>query len=441
MEIKSASMMETKSISPYVFSQISSQLAGYGGNYLSPGQAYWLWQTSDTVGSAVDLISWAFEQLNPILKDTKTGEYVSDHPFIELINNPGFKMGSDQFQYELMSSFLIAGETYPILEGNVNFEPTGMYSIKANDTSLEEGRDGWLFQITTSTNNVEEVYTREEIPKRRTWVYQKRDKLKETKQILNQSRRNDIRGQSVLERVYYQALSKYYGNIHNTGMLKNGSRPSGMFSPKQGLSQENYEAFRTEGRATLEGPGNTGRTIFSPGPVEYTNFILNPRDMDFIKLIENNRTEIYAQYGIPLPLVSSDTMTMNNYENAVYAFYDMALMPKALFLYKQLGKFALPRYKDGERFELSVNEKEIPALKERLFKKVKLMRETYAFMENEMRTEAGYEGFEGGDINYKPSNLIQSGEEDDYTLDNIRRNENERLDELEIEEPENVDKE
>lgn len=423
MEIKNIVKHEIKSVSPYVFSQIGGQLFGYGGNYLSPGQAYWLWQVSDTIGNACDLISWAFEQLEPVLLDKKTGEYVSDHPLIELINNPGFKMTSDRFQFELMTSFLVAGECYPILEGNVKFEPFGLYTLGANNTSLIEGSDGWLYQIIINQNGIKDIYTREEIPKRQIWVYQNQTKLKETVQILNKSKINAVRAQSVLERVYYQALTKYYGNIHNSAMLKNAGRPSGILSPKEHIqNQKNFEAYKSEVRNTIEGPSNAGKLITPPMPIEYQNLILNPRDMDFVKLIENSRQEIYSQYQIPLPLVTAATMTMNNYSNAVYAFYDMSVMPRAKFIYKQLGKFALPRYKDGDRFELVINEKEIPALKERLFNIVKTMRETYAFTENELRTVPGYEatGDEGDQI-WKPSSLLQSGETDEYTLDNIVR--------------------
>jgi HK97 family phage portal protein len=427
MEIKNNTMMETKSVSPYVFSQIGGQLFGYGGNYLSPPQAYWLWQVSDTIGNACDLISWAFEQLDPILLDKKTDEYVKDHPLIELINNPGFKMSSDQFQFQFMTSYLVSGETYPVLEGNVNYEPFGLYLIPSNYTSLIEGRDGWLGSIVVNADYDQDEYTREEIPKRKIWVYQNQTKLKETIQILNQTRRHDIRGQSVLERVYYQALQKYYGNIHNTSILKNGDRPGGLWSPAEELSQDNYEAFKNEVSTKFSGPGNAGRNVVAPAPVKYENFLLNPRDMDFINIIENSRIEIYSQYQIPLPLVTTKTMTMNNYENAINAFYDMSVLPRSKFLYKQFGKFALPRYKDGERFELVINEKEIPALKDRLYERVKKMRDTYAFKENEMRNEAGYESLDDeGEQIWKPSSLLPSGELGDNDLDAIQQRENEK---------------
>ncbi len=428
MEMKHLSSFETKSTSPYVVSQLSNGLFGYTGNYLSPAQAYWLWQISDAVGSACDLIAWAFEQLEPVILDKKSGEYIIDHPFLELLNNPGFRMSSDRFQFELITSYLATGECYPILVGNTKYEPLEMYTIGANNMSLVEGADGYLEYIQSTGNQDNETYKRRQIPKRKTWVYQTENNLKETKQILNKSRRQGIRGQSVLERIYYQALTKYHGNVHNNSLLQNASRPGGIIAPSERLNQDLYEKFTTEVRTRLDGPANSGRTIVAPSPVSYTNLLLNPRDMDFLKLIENSRIEIYNQYQIPLPLVVTETMTLSNYEKAVSAFYDLSVLPRAKFLYKELGKFVLPRYKNSENLELVINEKEIPALKERLFDRAKTMRGSYIFTENEMRSEVGYESLgEEGDVVWKPTTLIPV-EDDEFTLDNIRIQENDRLD-------------
>lgn len=421
MEIKSGSSitLETKSDSAYVDYILSGQ-TGVGA-YLSPSYAYWLWGNSDTIGDACDRIAWAFQQITPALRDKNTGEYIvseNEHPLLKLLNNPGFRMSGDRFRYELMTSLLISGETYPIVDGNVNFEPSSLYTIGANKTSLLEGGDGWLQSIQFTKTSNTKIYDRQSIPKRNMWVYQTYDKLSETIQILTQNEKDGVRGQSPLQRVYYQAITKYYGNVHNATLMQNGSRPSGLWSPKgEPMTSTNYENLKNEIRANMIGISNSGKNLISPVPVEYKNLLLNPRDMDFIKLIENSRTEIYTQYQIPLPLVLSSTMTMSNYQNSISAFYDMSVLPRARFLYNQLGRFLLPRYKDGNRFELVIDEKEIPALKDRLFERAKKMRDVYVYSENEIRSATGYESLEEGDVIYKPATLIPV-EDDDYTLDN-----------------------
>lgn len=427
---------------PFVEYILGSSLGS--GVSLSPSTAFWLWQVSDTIGSACDKISWAFELVDPVLKDKKTGEFLTrpdDHPFLGLLANPGFKQDSSQFKFELMTSFLVAGESFPVLDGNVNYEPIQMYNVPADKANLVPDVNNDLYSIRFTDDSTQRSFQRQMIPKRKIYVYQTSDKLSETIRVMIKKRRTGVQAQSVLDRVYYQALTKYYGNMHNSGLVKNGSRPSGMFSPDGPLNQDQYEAWKNEIREQLSGPQNAGKPLVPPRPMDYKELGLNPKDMDFVKLIEQSRNEIYNIYDIPLPLVSERTMTMSNFENSMIAFFDNAVLPRAKFVFKRLGEFALPRYKDGDRFELTYDEKSIPAMQARLLDRGKKMREIYSFAEDEIRTVVGYEslGPEGKFI-YKPATLMPSGEDDDYTSDN-RRIGNDDMEDDDIEEIEDEENE
>lgn len=406
--------------SPYVESQLRGSSAGY---FLSSSEAYWLHEKSDTVFDAVDRISTAFEQIVPILIDKKTGEVITQHPLLDLIENPGFTTSGDRFKYEMMTAYALTGACYPVVNGNVKYEPAGMYSVRGNHVNLVEASDGFIGKVAYTENFNNFDYDREVVPGRKQWVYQHKSKLSETQVIMKQQRKDGVYPLSPLETVYYQAVTKYYGNVHNSGIMKNASRPGGMFSPSGGnLTQQQYEAFKQEVRNNYNGPGNAGRMVISPAPVEYKDFILKPRDMDFLELIENSRNEIYSIYHIPLPLVSSKTMTMSNYAKSVEAFYDMAVIPPTKSVLKQLGYFLLPRYKDGDRYVLSINEKELDALKVRMYERAKDMRAIASYSEDEIRAETGYEslGEDDGSTVWKPSTLIASGEDDDYTDDILK---------------------
>lgn len=408
-------------LSPFV----QNQLAGYDqfGFWLSDTLAFWLWEKSDTVGHAVDKISWAFQSITPALRDKHTGEIInrsSDHPFLELLSSPGFLMDSAQLKYALMTSFLVTGNCFPILQGNVNYEPIGIHTLSANKANLQPDGNNFLYTINFTQNEDPQLYRRQMIPKRKTAVFQAENMLSETIQLLIKKRRWGIQAQSPLERIYYQTITKYYGHIHNAGIMKNASRPGGMFSPGDGpMSQTQYESFQQEIETKFSGPSNAGRNIVAPRPVKYENLLLNTRDMDFINLIENSKDSIYNMYDIPLAMVSKETMTNANFTESQTAFYDQAVLPRATFLLKRLGDFALPRYKDGDRYELIVDEKQLPALKARMFDRAESMRNVGAFSDNEIRTEAGYESLGAdGDIVYKPANLVSGEQDDDYTLDN-----------------------
>ena len=52
--------------------------------------------------------------------------------------------------------------------------------------------------------------------------------------------------------------------------------------------------------------GFKGAHIPSPPPANYQDFMINPKDMDFVKMIESSRNDIYNAYHIPLPLVTTE---------------------------------------------------------------------------------------------------------------------------------------
>ena len=66
---------------------------------------------------------------------------------------------------------------------------------------------------------------------------------------------------------------------------------------------------------------------------------------------------------------------------------------------------------------MSVDERDISALKERMMERAKTMAETFVFSDDEIRTEAGRESREGGSAIYKPATYTPTGE-DSYTDDN-----------------------
>ena len=413
---------ESKSsgFSPFV----QQQLFGGGGfSALSPSFAMWLYENSDTVGDAIDRIAWAFQSITPVLKNTKTGEILSkptDHPFLELLNNPGYFQNKRSLMYELMVSFCASGGAYPVAKGNVKYEPVSLESISANKASLIPDVNNRLFQIMFTNNEDNNIYKRQMIPKRKTAVYQAENKLSETYQIVIKKKKTGVYPFSPLERIVHQAMTKYYGTTHNENLLKKGSRPGGMWSPdnKEPMSQANYEAFKNEVRG-MSGSQNAGKDIIAPVPIKYENFLITARDMDFIKLLEASKEDIYSQYQIPLPMVIKGNMTMSNYTEAQTAFLDLAVLPRATFLLESLGNFLLPRYKDGDQYILTYDEKSLTALRSRMLKEAESMMKIRANSKNEIRTTLGYESIGAeGDIIYEVANMLPVGD-DDYTADNI----------------------
>lgn len=415
---KADNQMNLKSDSFGGFSNyVLSQLSGCMGNgYFSNSEAFWMFEKSAVVKDAIERLAIPFSDIAPALQDRKTGEYLTkpdDHPLLKKLSEPSFNFDSTKLKYSLMVSYLISGAAYPVATGNINFEPSQIESIMANKVTLQPGRIDELQKIQFTATN-QNIYIRQEIPKRKTVVFQTQSQLSETMQICLVHKSSGIQSLSPLESVYYQALTKYFGDKHNYGLVKNAARPGGLWSSteKEGMSQEQWEALKSE---VAKFVANPGRDIVAPSLVKYENFLLKPTDMDFVNLIDASKPDIYNIYDIPLALTTVGAMTQSNYENSMIALYDNGVCPRASYVFNRLGEFLLPRYADGDKYILTYDKKSIDALKSRMLDDSKKMRETSSFTENEIRNTSGFEDLDdktAGETIYRPANLV-GGEEID----------------------------
>jgi phage portal protein BeeE len=427
IESKRLEPIETKDIQygismDTIFGNTDNEL----GSWLSATMAYYLFAAVDCVHNAITIVSDEFSQIRPVLQDKKTKEYVLEHEALSLIESNDMRWNESQVKKELMISFMAGGEAFPVIGGNVNYDPVSFRHYPANTVSVMQGSDGYIQTIIGSYQNVITTYNRaiDTMAYKNglnTYLFEDQIQLNQMMHIISNRRRNYLRAQSDLESVYYQALMKFYIGMHNTGIVKNGSRPSGKWSPDGGaLSQDQYKAFKSAIQEGLSGPPNSGKNIILNGPTKYENLLITSRDMDFVNLMKTSAVDVYNAYRIPLPLVTTETMTLDNYRQAIYMLYDLAVLPKAKFMFKNLGDFILARYKDGNRFRMVLDEREIPALKQRLFERGQSMRNIFAFTEDEIRAEAGYVAREDGkgDTIYIPATYIDSGKGDEeYQVD------------------------
>ena len=390
--------------------------------YLAPSIAYRLYAISDVILAACNKICWAYAQIDPVLKHKKTGEIILDHPALELEKNSDMRLRKIQLRFEKMLSLLLTGECFPVLVGNVKYEPVGMFHYPACDVNVVQNPDGYINNIICTYVSVTKSFQRSISKNYNNYVFNTEDGLNQVVHILYNRKRGMTRAQSPLESVYNQVLSKIFGHSHNKNMLQNASRPGGLWSPEQiGMTQQQYEAFKQEVRG-FTGYLNSGREVVANHPIKYQNFLLNTREMDFKELLDRCKEDIYDAFDIPLPLANTQTMTMDNYKSAIGAFFDFAVLPKAKFLIGEDFAYALHRFKDGNQFEACVDERQIPAIKDRLFARGKDMTAMESYTEDEKRAATGYEALADGTGNviYRSAGKVPYSGEDDFFNDEIR---------------------
>lgn len=370
-------------------------IQGELGAFLNAVIAYYLFAVCDSVHTAITIVSDEFSQIRPVLQDKNTKEYITEHPALELLESNDFRFNETQVKKEMMISYMASGECFPVIGGNVNYEPVSLFHYPACNVSVVQSGDGYINNILASYQNVITNFTRAQTSpiykNLHTFVFEDQPKLGQMMHILSNRRRNYLRAQSDLESIYYQATMKFYTQMHNSGIVRNGSRGSAIWGPKVPLSEEQFVSFKTSIKEGFTGPANAGKNIIPPFPIDYVNLLLTNRDMDFEKLMGQADTDVYNNFRIPLPLVTKDTMTLSNYANAIYALFDLAVLPKSKFLFANVGQFLLARFKDGSQYRMCIDDREIPALKQRLLERGQAMRNIYGFSEDEIRNEVGYE--------------------------------------------------
>ena len=208
-------------------------------------------------------------------------------------------------------------------------------------------------------------------------------------------------------------------SVHNYSLLKNQARPSGIITYKgaSDLSQEQQDGLKATIKNKLSGAKNTGEPVVLGGDFNWTQLSESTKDMDFPTLKKSVAEACYSAVKIPLPMISPDNMSFANMDASKYLFYDNSVLPILKRLLKFLSVKLLSRYPNAQGLEFYFDESSIEALESRKFENAKILSQIGKYTDNEIRSITGFEAIDGGDIIYRPANLIESGR-DTYTEDN-----------------------
>ena len=187
---------------------------------------------------------------------------------------------------------------------------------------------------------------------------------------------------------------------------------------RQELSEVQWDRLHEEADK-YRGASNAGGTPILDG-MEVDIIQATNTEMQFKELQEAALSRISIIYGIPLAMLLDKVMTFNNLETSGLMLYDNAVMPHTLYMYDELTRFLLPRYKDFEDLKFVFSESDIPVLRPRVLENAKRQNELNVNTINEIRTEIGDKRLDdGGDTVFISSTLIPAGmdllEEDEPT--------------------------
>ena len=384
-----------------------------GGSNISPAQAIYFYKMVAPVFTAVELIANGFASIQPHIIDNKSGDIVDDkYPdFFNLLRHPNADITQIEYMKALASYYLITGNTYTVATGDVNRQPLEIYIGEPQGVNIQMSNKDMFplyYNIYSQTQNLS--FERQE--NTNGLIYYTKDKLKQIWHIKNFSTDScSYYGLSKLQPIFYEIKQYLQSNIHNLSLLEKGARLSGLLVSKTEIGQNNRDYVRQQFSGNNQGASNAGSIAFIDGAdIDFKELSLSNKDMDFREL-KNDMVKIVAlTLGIPLPLISNEAMTMNNYKEAKLALFDDSILPHTKRIYGELENFLFPRFKiDSEKYDLIYNENEISALSIRKSEEIKIKKDSNVLTINEIRALYGYEPIMDGDKLYQPFNLVPLG--------------------------------
>jgi HK97 family phage portal protein len=212
---------------------------------------------------------------------------------------------------------------------------------------------------------------------------------------------DDWYGQPPLEAAAYDVDQHNASRKWNLSLLQNGARPSGalVYRPDDGENVLPEEEFnRLKSQLEDQGARKAGKPLLLDGGLDWVQMMLSQTDMDWLGGLDKAASYIAQAFNVPEQLVGvPGQQTYNNYKEARQALYEDAVLPLAQRYAAALTEW-LVQPELGERYYLSINEDEIPALAGRKEQQFERLNTTKFLTINEKREAIGYPPVEGGDV-------------------------------------------
>lgn len=421
-EVKSSSEL----IWPLVEGSFLEYALGYGGR-VTASMAMQFYRNNSTVATAVDKIASKAEQITPVLKEIGTNKINNDNDVLDLLNIPNPFDTFQEFFGKLARHYLLTHDAYLSILGNKDRPPLEIYAIKPQNVGTNEAKDGFPNAYNVSVGPGVGSYLRNDMDRKVRYLD---GDFKEFYHLMGfSSRQNELYGDSPLEAAALETRQQIKGKYHNLGLLNNGGRLSLVvaFKDVDGIDDDEHQQRKKRILEDLSGSGNEGKiAVISGSEVDIREIGVSNRDMDYANLENIASKAIYLRYEIPLPLVSMDASTYNNYQTAVLDLYENTVLPLVDTLFAGMSKAILPRY-GLDNYYISYDPENIKVLMRQMLLELQTRRQLNIETINELRmllpSRESIGG--GGDAIYQPATLVPVGEdiftEDETTAEELAR--------------------
>ncbi len=346
---------------------------------------------SSPIFTATKMIGDAASGIDIIIKDKKSDKIIYDHPAIALLENPNPFTTGNLLVKELMNFYILTGNSYLKILGDN--KPVELSSLNPADIHIDAASDGYPKTYTYTANGYSTAFNRDQ----RRFLDQRRNEISQLRDFNPNYSSTQLTGLSTFAGCAYEVALGITANIHNSSLLKNQGRPSGLlsFKGKDPLSDDQVKGVMTILKSKMSGAANAGKTTFLNGDFDWKQMSENIKDMDFPTLQKMIAEVIFKAAKIPLAMVSPDNMSFANMDASKYAFFDNAVLPAFKELLEFLTIRVLRRFPGTENMVFAYDESAIESLQLRKLDYATKLYSSGLGTRKEGRAQIGYEDLDG----------------------------------------------
>lgn len=335
----------------------------FGSTTVTAGQAFRHYQTSSAVATAIERIAPLVEQIRPVVR--RNGSLVESHPVTDFLASPNDHCLWRRLIGDAARHYLLTSNVYLFAAGTVTRDPVALYTVHPTMAGPFASTGNYPESYTVSDMTARGIYVAER-GKRKLGLRFYDGPLRELYHIRGfSSRPMNMIGDSPLEAILLEIYQQVAGRRHNASLLEKGGRLSMSVIFKDKMSNEQYAHRIKMIQEKYGGASNAGAiAVYAGSDVDIKEHGMHNKDMDYVELDKLASMAVWNRYKIPLPLVTSDRQTLNNYEVAVLALYDDAVIPCYEVLAEALTDMLMPRFGlDPMREKISYDPASITALR------------------------------------------------------------------------------
>jgi HK97 family phage portal protein len=343
------------------------------------------------VGHAVDMIAEKVSEILPVIKDSN-GEIVSGRDssrLLELLYNPSPLYSRRSFLVQVATEYLLYNNAFIYLANYKNALPSEIEPIYLKSVSITETYNNKKYLV--NSTGVNSRYNGEyNLDLQNGRILSKID-IGELLHISGYRSNNELFSKSKLIGLTSQAsIMSSAMNSLESALLKGFS--AGAIIGVDTKNNDVFEQFAKDVKTHFSGSSKSGDAMVlksSSFKADYPK--MTNKDMQTIENMESAKKSIYERFEIPEPLINSSAQTYNNYQTAMYALYDNAVLPLFNLIYGALSEAMRDRNILKNSQSISYDPTSIPALKIRDSDEIETLKSTGALSINELRAKMGYQ--------------------------------------------------